>query len=100
MKGLKDSEIKDQIMLILSSIVDTFNQGDYREAKEAFIQFGNQMQKYERLFQRYYKGGVEFDQKTQNAQERLQKGEVAPEKQMPTETTPAIPVPVPENQLE
>lgn len=105
MKGLKDTELKDQIMLILSSIVETFNQGDYREAKDAFIQFGDQMQKYENLFRKYY-GGRELDEKSQNAlekletliQEKLQKGEVPPEKQSPTETIPAIPVPAPENQ--
>lgn len=105
MKGLKDTEIKDQIMLILSSVVDTFNQGDYREARDGFVQFGDQMRKYENLFRKYY-GGRELDEKSQSAlekletliQEKLQKGEVPPEKQSPTETTPAIPVPVPENE--
>lgn len=107
MKGLKDTDMKDQIMLIISSIVETFNQGDYREAKDAFIQFGDQMQKYDRLFRRYYKGGAEFDEKTQNAleklesiiQEKLQKGEVPSEEQVPT-ATPPLPVPPPENQQE
>lgn len=100
MKGLKDSEIRDQIMFILSSIVDTFNQGDYREAKDGFIQFGDQMQKYERLFQRYYKGGDEFDEKTQNAleklesiiQNKLQKGEIPVEQKIPSKPIPSTPV--------
>lgn len=106
MKGLDDTEIKDQITSILSSIVDTFNQGDYREAKEAFVQFGDQMQKYERLFQRYYKGNAEFDQKTTSAleklesliQEKLQNGEVPSTKQAPKEEmSQTAPTPVLEN---
>lgn len=106
MKDLDDTEIKDQITSILSSIVDTFNQGDYREAKEAFVQFGDQMQKYERLFQRYYKGNAEFDQKTTSAleklesliQEKLQNGEVPSTKQAPKETVQTAPTPALENQ--
>ncbi len=108
MKGLKDTEIKNQIMLILSSIVDTFDQGDYREAKDAFNQFGNQMQKYESLFRRYYKGGNGFDVKTQDALGKLEsliqeKLQGSPTETKPTEKPiqqpiPSTPVPALENQ--
>ncbi len=95
MKNVKDDQILDQILTILDPIAESFASGDVRDAKEAMIQFTDQMRKYENLFQPYYRGGVhKATKKTQDAlgkledliSEKLKKGELkAPKEEGDTE---------------
>lgn len=102
LKGVRDADLKAQVMAIIAPIADSFNAGDYREARDALVQFVEQMQKYERVFRPYYRGGKrEIDEKTAEAlerlealiQEKLQK-ESAPTLEAPP-AVPAEPGPVP-----
>ncbi|MBI2444402.1 MAG: hypothetical protein HYV42_04155 [Candidatus Magasanikbacteria bacterium] len=87
LRGLRDTEIKEQILSLLKGIVDTFNEGDYREARDGLVQFTDQLQRFDRLFRPYYRGEREFDDRTSAAleklesliQQKLEKGERTPE---------------------
>lgn len=90
MKSVKDEAIKDQILTIIDPIVASLNEGDVRGAKEAMIEFTEQMRKYESLFRPYYQGGTRrADKKTQGAldkleqliNEKIKKGELKDEAQ-------------------
>lgn len=72
LKMIKDADMQAQVKELLSSIIDTLNAGDIREARDAMIQFTDQMQKYERLFQKYVGNGREMDDRTSQALEKLE----------------------------
>lgn len=85
LKNIKDKQILDQILLIMEPIAQSFNEGDVREARDGMVEFTNQMEKYERLFRPYYRGGIrKLDKKTMGAldkleeliQEKFKKGEL------------------------
>ncbi|MEK9183217.1 MAG: hypothetical protein AAB849_01800 [Patescibacteria group bacterium] len=95
LKTMKDADILEQVKEVLSPIIDTLNDGDIREARDAMVQFTDQMQKYERVFQRYYGGEREIDAKTSQAleklegliQQKLNKEETNPKQAIPSEST-------------
>ncbi|MBI5022754.1 MAG: hypothetical protein HZC05_01130 [Candidatus Magasanikbacteria bacterium] len=95
LKMIRDADMQAQVKEVLSPIIDTLNAGDIREARDAMVQFGDQMRKYERLFQKYIGREGEIDERTSQAlekletliQEKLNKVETNPK-----EATPAKPV--------
>lgn len=89
LRFIKDPDIKAQVEQILESIIETFNDGDFREAREAVDQFMDQAQLMEKYFQRYIYGQKEGDdQKMMEmmdkleglVKERLEKGGVEEKK--------------------
>lgn len=102
LRGIRDEDIREQIKTVMAPIIDTLNEGDIREARDAMSQFIEQMQKYERIFRPYYRGAREIDDRTVNAlekleqliQQKLQKGEK--EQLAPPEERPELSSPPPE----
>ena len=73
LRGIRDAEIKEQIMAIIAPIVEVFNDGAYREARDALVQFVEQLGRHETLLRPYYRGGErDIDEKTGQALERLE----------------------------
>ncbi|MBI4272301.1 hypothetical protein HY621_00405 [Candidatus Uhrbacteria bacterium] len=85
MKNIKDDQILEQILAIMEPIGQSFMEEDVRGARDAMVEFTDQMRKYESLFRPYYRGGVkELSKKTLGAldklegliQKKLEKGEL------------------------
>lgn len=73
LRFIKDSDIKAQVEQILESIIETFNDGDFREAREAVDQFLDQAQLMEKYFQRYIYGQKEGeDEKMMEMMDKLE----------------------------
>lgn len=96
LKMIKDADMKEQIKELLAPIIDTLNAGDIREARDAMMQFGEQMRKYERLFQKYVgREGSEMDDRTSQALEKLEmliQDKLNKAEMNPKETMPAKPI--------
>lgn len=61
LKQIKDPDIKAQVGEILGAIIETFNEGDFRGAREAVDQFLQQAQSMETYLRRYVSGQKEQD---------------------------------------
>lgn len=73
LKVLRDKDLQGKFLDVLNPIVETFNNGEYRDARDALVQFSEQMQKYEALFNRYFsRKNVTFDKKLSDAMQRLE----------------------------
>lgn len=90
LKRIKDADIKEQIKVVMGPIIEAMNEGDYREAKEAMMQFSEQMRRYERVFRPYYGGERDIDDRTMQALDKLE--QIIQQKlQKDQPTTPAAP---------
>lgn len=69
LRRVKDQEIKDQILGIIEPIKDSFNGGDYREARDAMVPFAQDMQRYQQSFMAQPGSGL--NEKTSKALEKL-----------------------------
>lgn len=70
LRSLKDGEMKDQIFEVLDPIVSSFNEGEYRQARDGMVPFADQMRQYQFTFQRGRGGGL--NEKSMRALEKLQ----------------------------
>ena len=67
-----DSEIREEVMAVLEPIVEAFNAGEYRESRDALVQFTNELRPYRQYFERSGKSGLNLDAKTRKLLNKLE----------------------------
>ena len=85
LRGVKDEKLKNAVLAVVGPILEGFIAGDVRDARDAMVQFTDQMRKYERFFRpSYNRGSKGLDKNMLKAlgkvesliQEKIQGGEM------------------------